>query len=54
MAVHRLKVFENTVLRDILVPKGDNIKGTGKDYIRRSFMSCIARQILFGRSNQEE
>jgi hypothetical protein len=44
---HRLKVFENRVLRKIFGRKRDEVKGEGEDYIRRSFMSCT-RQILFG------
>jgi hypothetical protein len=39
MEEHRLRVFQNTVLRKIFGPKRDNIMG-GEDCIIRSFMFC--------------
>jgi hypothetical protein len=44
----RLRVFENRVLRRIFGPKRDEVTGTGKDYITRSFMLCTPHQISFG------
>jgi hypothetical protein len=35
---HRLRVFENKVLRKISGPKRDEITGNGEDYTRRSFI----------------
>ena len=42
-----LRVFENRVLRRILEPKRDEIRGTGEDYITWSFMLCTPDQISF-------
>jgi hypothetical protein len=33
---HRLRVFENRVLRRIFGPKRDEVKGNGENYIMRS------------------
>jgi hypothetical protein len=43
---HRLRVFENRVLRRIFGPKRDEV--TGKNYIMRSLMICTSHTILFG------
>jgi hypothetical protein len=51
---HRLRVFENRVLRKIFGPKRDGVTGSGEDYITRSLMNCTHHQISFGRSNKEE
>jgi len=40
---HRLRVFENRVLRRIFRPKRDEVTGEW-----RSFMICTSHQILFG------
>jgi hypothetical protein len=32
---HRLKVFENRVLRRVFGPKGDEVTGNGENYIMR-------------------
>jgi hypothetical protein len=45
---HRLRVFEDRVLRKICGPKRDEVTGSGEDYIMRSFMSCTSYQILLG------
>jgi hypothetical protein len=39
---HRLRVFENRVLRRIFGPKREEEaeQGSGEDYIKRSFMIC--------------
>jgi hypothetical protein len=50
---HRLRVFENRVLRKVLGPKRYEVT-SGEDYIMKSFMIRTAHQILFGSSNQEE
>jgi len=44
---HRLRVFENRVLRRILGPKRDEKTGSRKNYIMRSLMICTAHYILF-------
>jgi hypothetical protein len=45
----RLRVFENWVLRGILGPSRVKVnKSSSKDYITRSFMTCIPHQILLG------
>jgi hypothetical protein len=41
---HRLRVFENRVLRRIFGPKRDEY-GTGENCAIRSFIICILRQI---------
>jgi len=35
---YRLRAFENRVLRRIFGPKGDEVRGTGENYIIRSLM----------------
>jgi hypothetical protein len=42
---HRLRVFENRVLRRIFRPKRDEVTG---DYITRNLIICTHHQILFG------
>jgi hypothetical protein len=42
------------VLRGILVSKRDDVRGDGKDYIKRRFMLVLSHQISFGLSNKEE
>jgi hypothetical protein len=42
------RVFENRVLRGIFEPKRDELRGSGENYIMRSFIICTAHQILFG------
>jgi hypothetical protein len=37
---HRLRVFENRVLRKIFGPEKDEVTGSGEDYITRSFVIC--------------
>jgi hypothetical protein len=39
---HRLRAFENRVLRRIFGPKKDNETGSGEDYLRRSFMTLYS------------
>ena len=36
----RLRVFENRVLRRVLVPKRDEVTGNGENYIMRSLVIC--------------
>jgi hypothetical protein len=43
---HRLRVFENRVLRRILGPKGRKWGETGEDCIMRGFITCTLHQIL--------
>jgi len=45
---HRLRVFENWVLRRIFGPNRDEVKGNGENYIMRSLMICTAHPVLFG------
>jgi hypothetical protein len=44
---HRLRVFENMVLRGIFGSKRDGVTGSGEDYITRNLMICTHHQILF-------
>jgi hypothetical protein len=37
---HRLRVFENRVLRRIFGPKREEVAEAGKDCIMRSFITC--------------
>ena len=45
---HRMRVFENRVLREIFVNKIDGVTEDGEDYTMRSFTICTAQQILLG------
>ena len=38
--VHKLKVFENRVLKRIFGPKRDEVSESGENYIMRSLMIC--------------
>jgi hypothetical protein len=51
---HRLRVFENRVLRGIFGPKRDEVTGVWKSCSRGSFIICTHHQILLGRPNQGE
>jgi hypothetical protein len=42
---HRLRVFENRVLKRIYGLKRDEVTGEGKNCITRSFMICTLRQV---------
>jgi hypothetical protein len=42
---HRLRVFENRVLRRIFGPKRDEVTGEWRKCITRSFMICTLRQV---------
>ena len=44
---HRLRVFENRVMRNVLGPKRYEVT-SGEKYIMKSFMICTPHQILFG------
>jgi hypothetical protein len=44
----RLEVFENRVLRRIFGPKGDDMTGSGENYVMRSLMICTLHHTLFG------
>jgi len=44
---HRLRVFENRVLKITFGPKEDEVIGSGGNYLMRSFMICTAHQISF-------
>jgi hypothetical protein len=37
---HRLRIFENRVLRRIFGPKRDEVTGSAENFIMRSFMIC--------------
>ena len=45
---HRLRVFENRVLRRIFGPKRDRVTGEWKKYIMWSLMICSLHPILCG------
>jgi hypothetical protein len=45
---HRLRVFENRMLRGISGPKRDEVNGSGGDCIMSFFTICTPHQILFG------
>jgi hypothetical protein len=51
---HRLRVFENRVLRRILGPKRDEETENEGSCTVRSFIICTHPQILLGRSYQGE
>jgi hypothetical protein len=42
---HRLRVFENRVLRMIFGPKTDEVTGEWKNCITRSFVICALHQV---------
>jgi hypothetical protein len=42
---HRLRVFENRVLRRIFGPNRDEVTGEWRNYIMRSFITCTLRQV---------
>jgi hypothetical protein len=42
---HRLRVFENRVLRRIFGSKRDEGREVGENYIMRSFRTCTLRQV---------
>jgi len=45
---HRLRVFENRVLRRVFGPKRDEVTGNGEKYIMRSLVTCTPYPILCG------
>jgi len=47
MDERKLKVCENWVLRRTFGPKTDEVKGSGENYIKRSFMICTLHSIFF-------
>jgi hypothetical protein len=49
---HRLRVFENRVLRRIFELKREKWQEAGEDCIMRSFITYMLCQILLGRSSQ--
>jgi hypothetical protein len=51
---HRLRVFENRVLRRIFGPKRDEVTGNGGSCTMRSFIICTHPQISLGKSSQGE
>jgi hypothetical protein len=42
---HRLRVFENWVLRGIFGPERDEVTGSGENYIMRSLMICSPNSV---------
>jgi hypothetical protein len=44
----RLRVYEKGVLWGIFGPERDEVRGSGENCIKRSFMVCTAHQIFFG------
>jgi hypothetical protein len=51
---HRLRVFENRVLRRIFGPKRDEVTGEWRKLHIEELHICTPPQILLGRSNQGE
>jgi hypothetical protein len=51
---HRLKVFENRVLRRRFGPMKDEVMGEWRKLHMGSFIICTHHQILLGRSNRVE
>jgi hypothetical protein len=49
---HRLRVFENRVLRRIFGPKR-KWREAGEDYIMRSLITCMFHQILLGQAGRQ-
>ena len=49
MEEHRLRVFENRVLRKLFGPRETRDQGSKDGYVTRSFMICTPHQISFGR-----
>jgi hypothetical protein len=45
---HRLRVFENGVLRRIFGPKGEAVTDCWRQLIMRSFIICALHQIVLG------
>jgi hypothetical protein len=45
---HRLRVFENRVLRRILGPKKGELQGNGEEYIARSFIVVFLTKYYSG------
>jgi hypothetical protein len=45
---HRLRVFENRVLRRIFVPKRRKWQEGREDFMLRNFVTCMPYQILLG------
>jgi hypothetical protein len=52
--VHRLRAFENRVLRKIFGPKVEEVTGECGSLCYEEFHDFYPRTILFGRSKQEE
>jgi len=45
---HRIRVFENRVLRRIFGPKRGEVKWNGETYIMMNLMICTPRPIFLG------
>ena len=45
---HRLRLFENRVLRRVFGPTRDEVTGSGENYIMRNLMIYTPHPILFG------
>jgi hypothetical protein len=46
--VHRLRMFENRVLRKTFGPKRDEVTGECRHYVARSFMTFVLAQYYSG------
>ena len=51
---HMGKTLEYKVLRKKSGPKRNKVRGSGEDYLMRSFVMCAAHQILLRLLKQEE
>jgi hypothetical protein len=49
---HRLRVFENRVLRRIFGPKRDDVIGGRRKLLNERFITCIVRQVKLELSGQ--
>jgi hypothetical protein len=47
-------MFENRVLKKMIEPMSDEVRGDGESYTVRSFIICTHPQISLGRSNRGE
>jgi hypothetical protein len=47
-------MFEKWVLKKMIEPKRDEVRGDGESYTVRTFIICTHPQISLGRSNRGE
>jgi hypothetical protein len=54
MEEHRLRVYENRVLRKVFEPQRDEVTEDWRRLRNEELYGCIPSQIIFGSSDQEE